>query len=150
MITADNLRSGVAERVAHLAGRPADLTNLHESDFPMNPTVNLTGRFAQNAGFIQGSPKWRIAIPGTGYVGLVTGACWLIWATMSLASIRAPDRIAAVNRAEAPFHEPDWRKCYPNASRPDGLRASTDGVGAVAKSDLIFLAVGTPCRNNRI
>jgi len=41
VITADNLRSGVAERVAHLAGRPADLTNLRER-FSWNPTVNLT------------------------------------------------------------------------------------------------------------
>lgn len=40
VITADNLRSGVAERVAHLAGRPADLTNLRER-FSWNPTVSL-------------------------------------------------------------------------------------------------------------
>jgi UDPglucose 6-dehydrogenase/GDP-mannose 6-dehydrogenase len=92
----------------------------------------------------------RIAVIGTGYVGLVTGACLAHLGHDVTCVDKAPERVAAVNRAEAPFHEPGLTEMLSECVTAGRLLASNDGVGVVAKSDLIFLAVGTPCRNNRI
>jgi UDPglucose 6-dehydrogenase len=92
----------------------------------------------------------RIAVIGTGYVGLVTGACLAHLGHDVTCVDKASERVAAVNRAEAPFHEPGLAEMLSECVTAGRLLASNDGVGVVAKSDLIFLAVGTPCRNNRI
>ena len=128
--------------------RCPDLTKLRER-FSWNPTVKPHGGIAQNAGFIQGE-RMRIAVIGTGYVGLVTGACLAHLGHDVTCVDKAPERVAAVNRAEAPFHEPGLAEMLSECVAAGRLRASNDGVDVVANSELIFLAVGTPCRNNQI
>lgn len=92
----------------------------------------------------------RIAIIGTGYVGLVTGACLAHLGHDVTCVDKSLERVAAVNRAEAPFHEPGLTEMLSECVSAERLRASNDGIGAVANSNLIFLAVGTPCWNDRI
>jgi UDPglucose 6-dehydrogenase len=92
----------------------------------------------------------RIAVIGTGYVGLVTGACIAHFGHDVTCLDTAVERVAAVNGGKAPFHEPGLDEIVSNCLRAGRLRASANTAGAVATSDLIFLAVGTPCRAGKI
>ena len=92
----------------------------------------------------------RIAVIGTGYVGLVTGACLAHLGNDVTCVDTTPERIATVNRGEAPFHEPGLAEILSECVRSGRLRASNETISVVENSELIFLAVGTPSRNNKI
>lgn len=85
----------------------------------------------------------RISIIGTGYVGLVTGACLAEKGhDVTCVDINV-DRVAALNRAESPIFEAGLEDLLKkNAGR--GLRATTDLRTAVESTDLTLIAVGTP------
>jgi UDPglucose 6-dehydrogenase/GDP-mannose 6-dehydrogenase len=82
----------------------------------------------------------KVSIVGTGYVGLVTGAC-LAEAGHEVTCVdTSPERVAMVNEARPPFHEPGLPELL--ASVP--LRGTLDLDSAVRDSDLTMIAVGTP------
>jgi UDPglucose 6-dehydrogenase len=82
----------------------------------------------------------KVSIVGTGYVGLVTGAC-LAEAGHEVTCVdMIPERVAMVNEARPPFHEPGLPELL--ASVP--LRGTLDLDKAVRESDLTMIAVGTP------
>jgi UDPglucose 6-dehydrogenase/GDP-mannose 6-dehydrogenase len=92
----------------------------------------------------------RVAVIGTGYVGLVTGTCLAEIGNDVTCVDVLPERVKAVNEAQPTFFEPGLAELLASNIRKQQLRASSDVVSAVECSDVTFLAVGTPCRGNEI
>lgn len=91
----------------------------------------------------------RVSIIGTGYVGLVTGACLAEKGhNITCVDINA-DRVAALNRAEAPIYEAGLEELL-RKHVGKGLNATTDLTAAVLDTDLTLIAVGTPFNGNEI
>lgn len=91
----------------------------------------------------------RISIVGTGYVGLVTGACLAERGFDVICIDVDRAKVDAINARRAPIHEaglPALLERHVGAR----LRATTDLQGAVASTDVTFVAVGTPAVNGRI
>ena len=103
-----------------------------------------------DSGSMQMGRPMRIAVVGAGYVGLVTGTCLANLGHEVICVDNVPERVAAINRASPPFYEPGLNEMLSGCIRAGRLRASGSVASAVAASDLIFLAVGTPCRGNEI
>lgn len=92
----------------------------------------------------------RVAVIGSGYVGLVTGTGFAQIGHQVTCVDTAADRVALVNHGRAPFHEPGLAEMLSSCVKADRLRASTDALSAVATSDVAFLAVGTPFRDGKM
>ncbi len=92
----------------------------------------------------------RIAVVGTGYVGLVTGTCLAQLGHDVTCVDSMPQRVDAVNQGTPPFYEPGLAELLTEAIQAGRLRAVTDVAGAVAASDITILAVGTPSRGGEI
>ncbi len=90
-----------------------------------------------------------VSIVGTGYVGLVTGACLAEHGHIVTCVDVDPEKVAMINAAHAPIHESGLSELL---KRHVGrrLRATTDLDEAVADTDLSFIAVGTPAAQGRI
>jgi UDPglucose 6-dehydrogenase len=91
----------------------------------------------------------RISILGVGYVGLVTGACFADAGHVVTCVDIDPNRVEAINRGECPIFE---RGLPELLARTIGRTLSTtlDAPGAIANSDMTFIAVGTPFDGERI
>jgi len=88
----------------------------------------------------------RVSIVGTGYVGLVTGAC-LAEAGHEVTCVDTnPERVIMVNEAKPPFHEPGLPELLASVS----LIGTLDLEMAVRESDLTMIAVGTPFDGTQI
>jgi UDPglucose 6-dehydrogenase len=86
----------------------------------------------------------RIAIVGTGYVGLCTGVLLAeLGHDVTLVDID-PERVDAVNQAQAPFHEPDLDEALARVREAGRLRGTVDIDEAVPEAEVAFLCVGTP------
>jgi len=92
----------------------------------------------------------RVTVVGTGYVGLVTGACLARVGHDVTCVDSAPGRVAAVNQGRPPFFEPGLEEILAAAIREGRLRACGSVAGAVASSDVVMLAVGTPSNHGEI
>jgi len=88
--------------------------------------------------------KPSIAILGTGYVGLVAAAVFADRGFTVLASTQDPEKVAAINRGRAPFFEHDLDPLVERTVKAGTLRAVEGREEAVLKSDIVFIAVGTP------
>ena len=86
----------------------------------------------------------KIAVIGTGYVGLVSGACFADFGhDVTCADLDAA-RIEALQRLEIPFYEPGLAEVVERNVAAGRLRFTTSIAEAVAPAAVIFLAVGTP------
>lgn len=92
----------------------------------------------------------RIAVVGTGYVGLVTGTCLAHLGHDLTCVDNMPQRVDAVNQGKPPFYEPGLAELLAECIQAGRLRACADVAGAVAASDITILAVGTPSRAGEI
>jgi len=91
----------------------------------------------------------KISIIGTGYVGLVTGACLAEKGHQVTCVDINPERVAALNRAEAPIYEAGLEDLLrKHVGR--GLKATTDLPAAVLETELTLIAVGTPFNGKEI
>ncbi|MFN8885428.1 UDP-glucose dehydrogenase family protein [Gemmatimonas sp.] len=88
----------------------------------------------------------RIAMIGTGYVGLVSGACFAEFGSTVTCVDRNAEKIEQLRRGEIPMYEPGLEDLVERGVRSGRLRFTTDLPGAVADADAVFLAVGTPSR----
>ena len=86
----------------------------------------------------------KIAIMGTGYVGLVVGACFAENGNTIVCVDKDADKVETLRRGEIPIYEPGLGDLIPRNVAQDRLRFTTDEAGAVKASDIIFIAVGTP------
>src|ERR1700752_1703889 len=86
----------------------------------------------------------RIVMVGTGYVGLVTGTCLADSGNdVTCVDINAA-KIAGLQRGELPIYEPGLQELVQRNTKAGRLRFTTDLGQAVAKAQLVFIAVGTP------
>ncbi|MFP4597132.1 MAG: UDP-glucose dehydrogenase family protein [Persicimonas sp.] len=86
----------------------------------------------------------KIAVVGTGYVGLVTGACLANAGNEVICADKDPEKVELLNSGGVPIYE-EGLETIVKRNRADGrLLFTTDTADAVQKSDVIFIAVGTP------
>jgi UDPglucose 6-dehydrogenase len=88
----------------------------------------------------------RVAMIGTGYVGLVSGACFADFGHHVTCVDKDEGKIAALKRGEMPIYEPGLDDLVAANVRAKRLSFSTDLKGPVAEADAVFIAVGTPSR----
>ena len=86
----------------------------------------------------------RIAIFGTGYVGLVTGACFADAGNDVVCIDVLPERVAALSAGVCPIFEPGLEAIVARNRAAGRLVFSTDIEASVAHGELQFVAVGTP------
>jgi UDPglucose 6-dehydrogenase len=91
----------------------------------------------------------KVAVVGTGYVGLVSGACLAEVGHEVTCVDLDPDKVAAIERGEAFLFEPGLQDVM-DRTAGTRLRATTDLPAAVRGSDLTMIAVGTPSVDGRI
>lgn len=91
----------------------------------------------------------KVSIVGTGYVGLVTGACLAECGHEVICVDVDPRKVDMINSAQAPIHERGLPELLQrNSGRR--LRAVTNLAEAVAATELTFIAVGTPASAGQI
>jgi UDPglucose 6-dehydrogenase len=88
----------------------------------------------------------RIAMIGTGYVGLVSGACFADFGHNVTCIDKDANKIAALQRGEIPIYEPGLNQLVANNAAAGRLDFSLELNSAVAAADAVFIAVGTPSR----
>jgi UDPglucose 6-dehydrogenase len=88
----------------------------------------------------------HIAMIGTGYVGLVSGACLADFGHHVICVDKDVDKIAALMRGEIPIYEPGLHDLVRSNVRAGRLSFSTTVGEPVPKADAVFIAVGTPSR----
>ncbi len=88
----------------------------------------------------------KICMVGSGYVGLVSGACFAEIGNDVICADVDARKIEMLNRGEMPIFEPGLEKMVARNSAAGRLRFSTDVAAAIAESEIAFVAVGTPPR----
>src|SRR5215468_116420 len=88
----------------------------------------------------------RIAMIGTGYVGLVSGACFADFGHEVTCVDKDAGKIAALQRGEIPIFEPGLDALVASNVKAKRLDFTTDLSVPVAEADAVFIAVGTPSR----
>ncbi|NEX48830.1 UDP-glucose dehydrogenase family protein, partial [Pseudotabrizicola algicola] len=88
----------------------------------------------------------KIAMIGTGYVGLVSGVCFSDFGHDVICVDRLPEKIALLERGEVPIYEPGLNAVMERNVAAGRLRFTTDLASAVDGADAVFIAVGTPTR----
>src|SRR6185369_6964471 len=88
----------------------------------------------------------RIAMIGTGYVGLVSGACFSEFGVDVTCVDKDAAKIERLSRGEMPIFEPGLDHLVASNMAAGRLRFTTDLTAAVAGADAVFIAVGTPSR----
>jgi UDPglucose 6-dehydrogenase len=88
----------------------------------------------------------RIAMIGSGYVGLVSGACFADFGHQVVCVDKDPRKIDALKRGEMPIYEPGLSELVGNNARQGRLSFTTELPEPVAQADAVFIAVGTPSR----
>ena len=88
----------------------------------------------------------KISVIGSGYVGLVSGACFADFGHVVTCVDKDAAKIEALRRGEIPIYEPGLEDLVARNTRQQRLFFSTDLSSAVADSDAVFIAVGTPSR----
>jgi UDPglucose 6-dehydrogenase len=88
----------------------------------------------------------RIAMIGSGYVGLVSGACFAQFGHDVVCVDKEDGKIARLRKGEMPIYEPGLDRVVIDNMRAGRLAFATNLVDAVGKADAVFIAVGTPTR----
>jgi UDPglucose 6-dehydrogenase len=88
----------------------------------------------------------RVAMIGTGYVGLVSGACFSEFGVSVVCVDQDREKIARLEAGEMPIYEPGLDQLVAGNRAAGRLSFTGDLPGAVAGADAVFIAVGTPSR----
>ena len=86
----------------------------------------------------------QIAVVGTGYVGLVAGACLAETGNDLVCADIDAAKVARLNAGEIPIYEPGLEPMVERNLREGRLRFTTDVGGATRGAEVVFIAVGTP------
>ncbi len=90
----------------------------------------------------------HIGIIGTGYVGLVTGACFAEFGVNVVCADKDSGKIDSLNSGKIPFYEPGLEEIVEKNVKKGFLRFTTKLSEAVDQSLVVFIAVGTPPRGD--
>ncbi len=88
----------------------------------------------------------RVTMMGTGYVGLVSGACFADFGHTVCCVDKDVSKIERLERGDIPIFEPGLEDLVARNVREGRLTFTTDATEAVRSSDAVFIAVGTPSR----
>ena len=88
----------------------------------------------------------RIAVIGTGYVGLVSGACFSEFGVETVCVDKDQGKIDRLLKGEIPIYEPGLDDLVEKNAKAGRLSFTTDLPTAVRGADAVFIAVGTPSR----
>ncbi len=88
----------------------------------------------------------RVAMIGTGYVGLVSGACFADFGHVVTCVDKDADKIARLHEGVMPIFEPGLEKLVKTNVNEQRLFFTTEAKDAIADADAVFIAVGTPSR----
>jgi UDPglucose 6-dehydrogenase len=88
----------------------------------------------------------RVAMIGTGYVGLVSGACFSEFGVEVICVDKDESKIEKLQSGEMPIYEPGLEEMVAGNVESGRLSFTTDLPAAVKGSDAVFIAVGTPSR----
>jgi UDPglucose 6-dehydrogenase len=88
----------------------------------------------------------RIAMIGTGYVGLVSGACFADFGHRVCCVDKDGDKITGLNEGRMPIWEPGLEALVKANAERGRLTFTTDLPAAVGDAEAVFIAVGTPAR----
>ena len=88
----------------------------------------------------------KICVVGTGYVGLVTGACLADFGMEVVGVDKDERKIAALERCEIPIYEPGLESLVRKNMKEHRLSFTTDLGPAIREALAVFIAVGTPSR----
>ncbi|MDU9004221.1 UDP-glucose dehydrogenase family protein [Sedimentitalea todarodis] len=88
----------------------------------------------------------KIAMVGTGYVGLVSGVCLSDFGHEVVCVDREPDKVAMLNQGEVPIYEPGLAELMAKNVAAGRLFFTDDLAGAIDGAAAVFIAVGTPTR----
>lgn len=88
----------------------------------------------------------KLVMIGSGYVGLVSGACFADFGHHVICVDKDERKIAALENGEIPIYEPGLDQLVAQGASSGRLTFTTDLGPAVAGADAIFIAVGTPSR----
>src|SRR5436190_520946 len=88
----------------------------------------------------------RIAMIGTGYVGLISGACFADLGHQVTCVDKDVDKVAKLSRGEIPIFEPGLDALVASNLGAGRLAFATDLAAPVSNADAVFIAVGTPSR----
>lgn len=92
----------------------------------------------------------KIAIIGTGYVGLVTGVSIADLGHNVVCIGRNKEKINDINKGTSPFYEPGLDKILKKLLKKKLIKASDDFANIIKDSQIIIVAVGTPTVKNKI
>ena len=91
----------------------------------------------------------NICVVGTGYVGLVTGACFAEFGNRVTCVDKEEPKIARLLAGEIPIFEPGLDEIVARNVKAERLFFTTDLPKAVRESLVVFIAVGTPPERRR-
>jgi UDPglucose 6-dehydrogenase len=86
----------------------------------------------------------RIAVVGTGYVGLVTGTCFAETGVTVICVDIDRDKISRLRMGKPPIYEPGLETMIRRNSEKGRLFFTTDIAEALEKCEVVFITVGTP------
>src|SRR5260221_11536502 len=92
----------------------------------------------------------KIAIIGTGYVGLVTGASLAAIGNEVTVVGRDKTKTDKINKGKSPFYEPGLDELIQKTLTKKLLLATTDFDKSVKDAEIIILGVGTPTKDSKI
>ncbi len=90
----------------------------------------------------------NIAVIGVGYVGLTSGTCLAELGNNVICVDIDKEKIDKLNNGEMPIYEPSLKELVERNTKESRLMFTTDLKEAIKKSDIIFICVGTPPREN--
>ncbi len=90
----------------------------------------------------------KLCMIGTGYVGLVSGACFSDLGNDVICVDKNENKINKLKDREIPFYEPGLEELVFKNYKNKRLNFSTDLKNSVKKSDIIFICVGTPTKKS--
>ena len=88
----------------------------------------------------------RVAMIGTGYVGLVSGTCFADFGHVVTCIDKDASKIDALNNGQIPIYEPGLQELVAKNVAEERLFFTTAPEEAIRKADAVFIAVGTPTR----
>lgn len=90
----------------------------------------------------------NISVIGVGYVGLVTGACFAEFGLNVTCSDKDQEKIESLNRGEIPIYEPGLEELVRKNTKEGRLHFTTNLSECVKGSLVVFIAVGTPSKDD--